>query len=81
MTPREYTLHRIVLLGIDIKAREGCEDFRIPILRNLYIELKNDPGDAAPHFSAVRRNFIGLDLLHFDRILVDEVRINKLQRK
>ena len=79
MTTREYTLRRIILLGLDIKAREGRDDYRVAVLRNLYLELKKNAGDPAPHFASIRHNFIGLDLLHFDRILVDEVRINQLR--
>jgi hypothetical protein len=77
MSPREYTLHRIVLLGLDIKARE--ESFhnksKVDALRSLYIILKADKGNPAPHFLNVRQAFFGLDLIHFDRILIDEVSI------
>jgi hypothetical protein len=81
MSPREYTLHRIILLGLDIKAREGRNDYRVEALRSLYTELKQDIGNPAPHFLKVRQNFLGLDLIHFDRILVDETRVNQLLKR
>ena len=74
MTPREYTLLRIVLLGMDIKAKEGRNSYKVAALRELYLALKA-PGDASPHFAKVRSSFIGADLIHLDRILVDEVGI------
>jgi hypothetical protein len=80
VTPREYTLYRIILLGIEIKGREGRDDHRVQALRNLYKELKTEP-DIAKLFGEARRHFIGLDLIHFDRILVDEVDIKQLARK
>jgi hypothetical protein len=81
MTPREYTLHRIILLGIEIKGREGRDDYRVQALRSLYLALKTDPGDASPHVTIARKGFSGLDLLHLDRILVDEKSIVQLTQR
>jgi hypothetical protein len=77
MTPREYTLHRVILLGLDIKAREANyhNKMKVNALRSLYIALKADKGSPAPHFLHARSAFFGLDLIHFDRILIDEVSI------
>jgi hypothetical protein len=80
MTPRDYTLTRIVLLGLDIKSREGRDDYRVRALRELYLSLK-DGSDAGPHISKVRGLFIGLDLIHLDRILIDEKRIHQLEQR
>ena len=78
LTPREYTLHRVILLGLDIKSKHGKDDYRVKALRELYLALKQDAGDPTPHFMEVRRIFLGLDLINFDRILTDEARINSL---
>lgn len=77
MTPREYTLYRIVLLGLDIKSREQNyhNKAKVDALRSLYAALKSDKGSPAPHFLKHRPAFFGIDLIHFDRILVDEVSI------
>jgi hypothetical protein len=80
MSPREYTLHRLIILGLDIKAREGRDSHKVEVLRTLYLELKQDQGNAAPHFLKIRKSFIGLDLIHFDRILVDETSIVRLMK-
>jgi hypothetical protein len=81
MSPREYTLYRIILLGLDIKAREGRDDYRVKSLRDLYTTLKQDIDNPAPHFLKIRQNFLGLDLIHFDRILVDETGINQFLKR
>jgi len=81
MSPREYTLYRIILLGLDIKAREGRDDYRVKALRDLYAALKQNTDNPAPHFLKVRQNFLGLDLIHFDRILVDETSIIQLLKR
>ena len=75
MTPSEYTLTRIILLGLDIKRREGKEDYRVEALRKLYLSLK---AGHVPDLAQIRSNFLGLDLIHFNRIFEDEVRIRDL---
>jgi hypothetical protein len=79
MTPREYTLHRIILLGLHIKARDGRDDCKVQLLRELYLTLKgNSDVNMVDCFDCVRKNFIGLDLICLNQILIDEVGINQL---
>ena len=80
MTPREYTLLRIILLGIDIKAREGRDSYKVDALRELYLAVKSPAAALSPHFAKIRSKFIGADLVHLDRILVDEAGIARLTK-
>jgi uncharacterized membrane protein YjdF len=81
LTPREYTLHRIVILGLEVKAKYGRDDYRVGVLRDLYKEVKADSGSPRPYFAKARHYFIGLDVLHLDRILVEEEKITELIKR
>jgi len=80
LTPREYTLYRIIILGLEIKAKWGHNNYRVGALRDLYKEVKADNSDASVYFAKYRKCFIGLDLLHFNRILIEEKKIVELMK-
>lgn len=82
MTLREYTLHRIILLGLRIKARDGRDDYKVQLLRELYLTLKGSNDiNITDCFDCVRKHFIGLDLICLDQILIDEISISQLLQR